>query len=149
RPRLRHGHRRVRGPRRGAVRDRLPQSGARLRQLLDQGGELRLGPRTDERPGDLVRARRGRAAVAGRAAMVAVRRHDPGVADPVGAYHDLLFAAGTADETAEALRAGQEARSLVFGSRPLCVALRPQLVSRARYDAAMAAARGITGALVR
>jgi hypothetical protein len=81
--------------------------------------------------------------------MVAVRRRDEGVADPVGTYHDLLFAAGAAGETAEALRAGQAARSLVFGSRPLCVALRPQLVSRPRYDAAMAAARGVTGALVR
>jgi uncharacterized circularly permuted ATP-grasp superfamily protein len=81
--------------------------------------------------------------------MVAVRRQPRGVADPVAEYHDLLFAAGTADESAHALRAGQEARSLVFGSRPLCIALRPQLMTRARYDAACAAARGVERALAR
>ena len=37
----------------------------------------------------------------------------------------------------------------MFGSRPLCIALRPQLMSRARYDSAVAASRGITRALVR
>ncbi|MFL5798406.1 MAG: hypothetical protein ACJ77A_10795 [Actinomycetota bacterium] len=79
---------------------------------------------------------------------MAVRRDRAGVADPVAEYHDLLFAAGAGGD-AEALRAGQEARSLVFGRRPLCIALRPQLLSRARYDAARTAARGIERALGR
>jgi hypothetical protein len=86
--------------------------------------------------------------------MVAVRREAGGVAatagpDPVAAYHDLLFSGGLADESAERLRAGQEARSLVFGHRPLCIALRPQLMSRPRYDAACAAALGVERALTR
>jgi uncharacterized circularly permuted ATP-grasp superfamily protein len=82
--------------------------------------------------------------------MVAVRRQAGGVnpADPITAYHDLLFAAGE-QESAEALRAGQEQRSLVFGHRPLCIALRPQLLTRARYDAACAAAQGVERALSR
>jgi len=88
--------------------------------------------------------------------MVAVRREAgrlsaarAGAADPIGAYHDLLFAGGVADESAAALRSGQEARSLVFGQRPLCIALRPQLMSRSKYAAACAAAEGVERALTR
>ena len=86
--------------------------------------------------------------------MVAVRRNAGGLTTPASpdaaaAYHDLLFAGGGADESAHALREGQEARSLVFGHRPLCIALRPQLMSRARYDAACAAAQGVERALSR
>jgi uncharacterized circularly permuted ATP-grasp superfamily protein len=83
--------------------------------------------------------------------MVALRRQAGRLSepDPVAAYHDLLFEGGVEGESADALRAGQEARSLVFGQRPLCIALRPQLLTRARYDAACDAARGVERALTR
>ncbi|HXJ65120.1 MAG TPA: hypothetical protein VNN79_15305 [Actinomycetota bacterium] len=89
----------------------------------------------------MVAVRRG----AGRVGRSRAAAPDP---DPVAAYHDLLFGA-SADESAQALREGQEARSLVFGHRPLCIALRPQLMSRSRYEAACAAALGVERALSR
>jgi uncharacterized circularly permuted ATP-grasp superfamily protein len=83
--------------------------------------------------------------------MVALRGtgRSRGIADPVAAYHDLLAAGTTAEDSAQALRTGQERRSLVFGPRPLCIALRPQLLSRPRYEAALDAARGVERALAR
>ena len=64
-------------------------------------------------------------------------------ADPVSAYHELLAEGTAADRSIDALREGQREKNLVFGDHPLCVALRPQLITRQRYDAAMRASRRI------
>ena len=77
----------------------------------------------------------------------AERRTTEGSADPAAAYHALLEDGGLADASVERLRAGQERRRLTFGDRPLTVALRPNLLSRARYEESVAAARAIHGAL--
>jgi uncharacterized circularly permuted ATP-grasp superfamily protein len=67
--------------------------------------------------------------------------------DPPGVYHALLEDAALADASAERLRAGQQRRRLTFGDRPLSIALRPNLLSRDRYDQSVAAARAVHGAL--
>ena len=68
--------------------------------------------------------------------------------DPVAAYHSLLDEdASVAAASAEQLAAGQRERRLMFGERPLCVCLRPQLMTRKRYDHAVAAALGVHSAL--
>jgi hypothetical protein len=67
--------------------------------------------------------------------------------DPVAAYHDLLDDESLVADSVAALREGQERRRLLFGDRPLCIALRPQLLERPRYEAAREAARGVTSAL--
>ncbi len=53
---------------------------------------------------------------------------------PLIEYHALLEDGDLAAESAAALSDGQRARRLVFGDRPLCVALRPNLISRWQYD---------------
>jgi hypothetical protein len=65
----------------------------------------------------------------------------------VSEYLDLLGRGSTAEDCAGALRAGQEARQLVFGNRPLCISLRPQLIERSRYEAARAASERVYRAL--
>ncbi|HKC18999.1 MAG TPA: hypothetical protein VKE27_05145 [Candidatus Dormibacteraeota bacterium] len=67
--------------------------------------------------------------------------------DPVAAYHALLEDERLAAASAELLSAGQRERRLTFGERPLCVCLRPQLMTRPRFDRATAAARGVHSAL--
>jgi len=69
------------------------------------------------------------------------------VRDPIAAYHALLEDEHLAAASAEVLAAGQRERKLAFGERPLCVAIRPQILTRRRYDQAVAAAQGIYGAL--
>jgi uncharacterized circularly permuted ATP-grasp superfamily protein len=54
---------------------------------------------------------------------------------PLIEYHGLLENVELAAASAAALKDGQAARRLVFGDRPLCVALRPNLISRQQYDA--------------
>ncbi len=54
---------------------------------------------------------------------------------PLIEYHALLEDGDLAASSAAALSDGQKARRLVFGDRPLCVALRPNLISRSQYDA--------------
>ena len=71
-----------------------------------------------------------------------------GVKDPVAAYHALLddderLSAASAD----ALASGQRERRLMFGERPLCLAIRPQILTRPRYEQAVSAAEGIYSAL--
>jgi uncharacterized circularly permuted ATP-grasp superfamily protein len=68
------------------------------------------------------------------------------VKDPVAAYHALLEDEGLMTSSAEALAAGQRERRLMFGERPLCVCIRPQLLTRSRYEQAVAAAESIYGA---
>ena len=54
---------------------------------------------------------------------------------PLIEYHALLEDGDLAAASATALADGQRARRLVFGDRPLCVSLRPNLISRWQYDA--------------
>ena len=67
--------------------------------------------------------------------------------NPIAAYHGLLEDQALAEGSVEALREGQRERNLVFGDHPLCVALRPQLIGRPRYEQAMEASRRIYRAL--
>ena len=50
-------------------------------------------------------------------------------AHPLERYHALLEDPALAQASVEVLAEGQRARRLVFGDRPLCVALRPNLIS--------------------
>ncbi|HEV2141160.1 MAG TPA: circularly permuted type 2 ATP-grasp protein [Candidatus Dormibacteraeota bacterium] len=67
--------------------------------------------------------------------------------DPVAPYHALLEDERLVAASSELLAAGQRERKLMFGERPLCVCLRPQLLTRRRYERAVAAAQGVHGAL--
>lgn len=67
--------------------------------------------------------------------------------DPVAAYHALLEDERLAAASAELLAAGQRERHLMFGERPLCVCVRPQLMTRKRYERAVSAAQGVYSAL--
>ena len=72
---------------------------------------------------------------------------DRGVKNPVAAFHALLENERLASDSAQALANGQRERRLMFGERPLCVALRPQLLTRHRYERAVSAAEGVADAL--
>jgi uncharacterized circularly permuted ATP-grasp superfamily protein len=74
-------------------------------------------------------------------------RQPAGVTDPVAAYHALLDDDGLTAASADALASGQRERRLMFGERPLCVAIRPQILTRRRYDQAVVAAAGVYSAL--
>jgi uncharacterized circularly permuted ATP-grasp superfamily protein len=69
------------------------------------------------------------------------------VKDPVAAFHGLLQDERLAATSADALAEGQRERRLTFGERPLCVAMRPQLLTRKRYEQAVSAAEGVHSAL--
>jgi hypothetical protein len=76
----------------------------------------------------------------------------PGVSAPgraIVAYHDALEVPGVADESAAVLAEGQREARAVFGDRPLCVSLRPNLVSRRELGAYVAASETLYGALAR
>ena len=66
---------------------------------------------------------------------------------PLIEYHGLLEDGDLAAESAGALTDGQRSRRLVFGDRPLCVALRPNLITRWQYDAITNASETLYGAL--
>jgi len=69
------------------------------------------------------------------------------VKDPVAAFHALLEDERLASDSAQALAEGQREGRLMFGERPLCVAIRPQLLTRRRYERAVSAAEGVASAL--
>src|SRR5712692_8790232 len=98
-----------------------------------------MGPREDERSRHRVRHGAGGAAVEGGASVVAARaltrRRSVRAGDPLVAYHELLEDPRLADASAEVLAEGQRKRRLVFGDRPLCVSLRPNLISDWRHAA--------------
>ncbi|TMG33952.1 MAG: hypothetical protein E6H94_10045, partial [Chloroflexi bacterium] len=81
------------------------------------------------------------------AARAVARRR--AAADPLVAYHALLEDAALVQASAELLTEGQRERRLVFGERPLCVSLRPNLVSAWQYAAVNKAAETIYAALGR
>jgi uncharacterized circularly permuted ATP-grasp superfamily protein len=66
---------------------------------------------------------------------------------PLIEYHGLLEDGELAAASAVALADGQRARRLVFGDRPLCIALRPNLISRWQYDAIATASETLYAAL--
>ena len=70
-----------------------------------------------------------------------------GVKDPVAAYHELLEDARLVEQSAAVLTEGQRQRRLSFGDRPLCVSLRPQILTHAQYQRAQDAALGVYSAL--
>ena len=67
----------------------------------------------------------------------------------VAVYNGLLEDRALAESSVERFRAGQLARRLTFGDRPVSIAIRPNLLSRERFAAAVWAARSIHGALLR
>ena len=70
-------------------------------------------------------------------------------AHPLERFHSLLEDPALAQASAELLAEGQRARRLVFGERPLCVVLRPNLISAAQYEAINAASETLYAALGR
>src|SRR5438552_1297821 len=72
---------------------------------------------------------------------------DAGVKDPVVAFYALLQDERLAADSAQALADCQREKQLMFGERPLCVALRPQLLTRRRFEQAVSAAEGVASAL--
>ncbi len=70
-------------------------------------------------------------------------------APPLERYHALLEDPAVAQASVEVLAEGQRARRLVFGDRPLCVALRPNLISRRQYEDINASAETLYRALGR
>jgi len=71
------------------------------------------------------------------------------VTEPIEVYHELLEDERIAAASLELLQTGQRERQLTFGDRPLSVALRPQILTRRRYETAMRAAHEVYGALQR
>ncbi|TME13240.1 MAG: hypothetical protein E6I70_16125 [Chloroflexi bacterium] len=67
--------------------------------------------------------------------------------DLVAAYHALLEDPRLAAASREALQAGQRSKRLTFGDRPLSISLRPQLLTRERYQQAVSAAHATYSAL--
>ena len=98
--------------------------------------------------------------MARRDALVAVRTVSPpqragraarAPADPpyVRDHHALLEDPDLAVASAAALAEGQRARRLVFGERPLCASLRPNLVPKGAYERIRRVAETLYGALGR
>jgi uncharacterized circularly permuted ATP-grasp superfamily protein len=84
------------------------------------------------------------------AARALARRSSKSAArDPVVAYHELLEEPGLAEASAAVLAEGQQERRLVFGERPLCVSLRPNLISDWQYASVNEASETIYAALGR
>ena len=77
------------------------------------------------------------------------RARRPAVARSTAEYHSLLEDADTAASSAAALAQGQRERRLVFGQRPLCVSLRPNLVPKGTWENVRRATERIHGALGR
>lgn len=69
--------------------------------------------------------------------------------DPVAVYHGMLEDEAVARSSADLLQEAQREHRLVFGDRPVSITLRPQLVSRRHYDAAVAASQAIYAAFQR
>ena len=67
--------------------------------------------------------------------------------DLVAAYHALLEDPRLAAASQEALQGGQRSKRLTFGDRPLSISLRPQLLTKQRYQQAVTAAQATYGAL--
>src|SRR5439155_12573955 len=117
------------------LHDQLPETHAGLRFVLHQGGQLQLGAREDERSRHRVRDRNGAAAMARRAPLVEARPYVTTEPAYVVAYNALLSDAATAADCAETLAEGQREGGAMWGDRPLCVSLRPNLVTKRQHAA--------------
>ncbi len=73
----------------------------------------------------------------------------PGPTRSVADYHSLLEDADVTSSTAGALAQGQRDRRLVFGQRPLCVSLRPNLIPRGTWENVRRVTERLYGALGR
>ncbi len=84
-------------------------------------------------------------------AVRAVRTPAPARArrPPADEYHSLLEDVDLAAASATALASGQRDRRLVFGERPLCVSLRPNLVPKGTWEGVRRGAETLHGALAR
>ena len=71
------------------------------------------------------------------------------VTGPVAAYHAALEEPGVADASTVVLTEGQREARAVFGDRPLCVSLRPNLVAKRDVAAYSAASEALYGAMAR
>ncbi|HLQ04481.1 MAG TPA: hypothetical protein VK197_02390 [Verrucomicrobiae bacterium] len=86
----------------------------------------------------------------GRASLVVARATvTQRVPAPITAYHAALEEPGVADESAAVLAEGQREARAVFGDRPLCVSLRPNLVTKRELGAYVTASEMLYGALGR
>ena len=88
------------------------------------------------------------AAVARRTPLVVTGPHVR-TAGAIATYHAALEEPGVADASAEILREGQREARAVFGDRPLCVSLRPNLVSARTLASVTAGSEALYGALDR
>jgi len=68
---------------------------------------------------------------------------------PIEAYHAALEGPGVSAESASILSDGQREARAVFGDRPLCVSLRPNLVTKAELAAYTKASESLYGALAK
>ena len=75
------------------------------------------------------------------------RAGPPSNATAIAAYHAALEEPGVADASAAVLATGQRDARAVFGDRPLCVSLRPNLVRAADLRAYVTASETLYGAL--
>ena len=87
--------------------------------------------------------------MAGGASLVVARRAVTRPSGPIAAYHATLEEPGIADESAAVLAEGQREARAVFGDRPLCVSLRPNLVDARTLRATTASSEVLYGALAR
>ncbi len=81
--------------------------------------------------------------------MVVARASVNRIASAIAAYHAGLVLPGVAEESAAVLADGQREARAVFGDRPLCVSLRPNLVKRTDLVAYTKASEQLYAALGR
>jgi hypothetical protein len=74
---------------------------------------------------------------------------EPKPAEHIAAYNALLEDPALAEPSIARFREGQLRNRLTFGDRTVSMALRPNLLTRERFEAAATAARAIYGALTR
>ena len=67
----------------------------------------------------------------------------------IAAYHAALEQPGVAEASAAVLTEGQREARAVFGDRPLCISLRPNIVTRKELAAYAGASEALYGALGR
>src|SRR5437867_12313747 len=87
--------------------------------------------------------------MAWRAPLVEARPHMTTEPAYVVAYNALLSDAATAAACAETLAEGQRQGGAMWGDRPLCVSLRPNLVTKRQHSANATASESLYGALAR
>ena len=87
--------------------------------------------------------------MARRAPLVEARQDVTKEPSYIVAYNALLSDAATAAASASTLAEGQREGGAMWGERPLCVSLRPNLVTKRQYTANVTASESLYGALAR